>query len=112
MVTQPINLEYDYIIVGAGVAGTVLASRLHERNPKLEILLIEAGADSSKSALAATIAAPLAVTMLTGSEVDWNYKTVPQKHLDGLELYAGGGKAIGGGSVINYGNFLFPWSQV
>jgi uncharacterized protein YneR len=43
------------------------------------------------------------VALLKGSELDWYYETVPQKNLDGLKIYVGAGKAIGGGSVINYG---------
>lgn len=94
---------YDFIIIGAGIGGTVVASRLHERDPSLLILLIEAGPDSSKTELADVIASPMKVALLKGSELDWYYETVPQKNLDGLKLYVGAGKAIGGGSVINYG---------
>ncbi|KAE8446663.1 hypothetical protein EG329_011706 [Mollisiaceae sp. DMI_Dod_QoI] len=94
---------YDYIIVGGGIAGTVVASRLHKRDPSLKVLLIEAGPDSSKTSLAAITEVPTQVALLRGSELDWNNATVPQKHLDNREVYSGGGKALGGGSVINYG---------
>jgi choline dehydrogenase-like flavoprotein len=99
------NLEkaFDFIIVGAGIGGTVVASRLHERDPSLSILLIEAGPDSSKTELAEVTMSPMKVALLKGSELDWYYETVPQKNLDGLKIYVGAGKAIGGGSVINYG---------
>ena len=95
---------YDFIIVGAGIAGTVLASRLRQRNFSLSILLVEAGADSTNHPL---VPSPLTVQSLKGTELDWNYATTPQRHLDGQSLYAPAGKALGGGSVINYGKSSF-----
>jgi choline dehydrogenase-like flavoprotein len=89
-------------MVGGGIGGTVVASRLHQRDPSLSFL-IEAGPDSSKTALAPVVTSPTAVYNLRGSEIDWNYATEPQEHLDGLSLYAGGGKGLGGGSMINFG---------
>jgi choline dehydrogenase-like flavoprotein len=94
---------FDFIIVGGGIGGIVVASRLHERDPSLSVLLIEAGPDSSKTPLAEAVASPVKASLLERSELDWSYETVPQKHLDGLEVYVGAGKALGGGSVINYG---------
>jgi choline dehydrogenase-like flavoprotein len=95
--------SFDFIIVGGGIGGTVVASRLHERDPELSILLIEAGPDSNKTALAPIVASPTAVYGLRGSELDSNYAAEPQEYLDGLSLYAGGGKGLGGGSTINFG---------
>jgi hypothetical protein len=68
---------------------------------------IEAGPDSSKTALAPVVASPTAVYNLRGSELDCNYATEPQEHLDGLSIYAGGGKGLGGGSMINFGMFNY-----
>lgn len=100
--------RYDFIIVGAGIAGTVLASRLHERDPALSILLIEAGPDPTQTPLAKTVSSAVGARLLRGSALDWNYLTVPQKNLDGRQIYAGAGKGIGGGSIINFGRFKMP----
>lgn len=64
--------SFDYIIVVGRIAGTVIASRLHERQPALNILLIEAGPNSTKMFLAEIIAVPSEVAQLKGSELDWN----------------------------------------
>jgi len=87
-----------YIIVGGGIAGCVVASRLHERDPLLDILLIEAGTDASNHPL---VPGAMTAQQLLHSELDWDYKTTPQSHLNNRECYAGAGKALGGGSVIN-----------
>ena len=96
--------QFDYVIVGGGIAGTVLASRLHEGDTSLSILVIEAGHDQSQHPL---VRSPLSAPLLKGSDIDWNYTTVPQQHLDDRIFYASGGKALGGGSVTNYGNWSF-----
>ena len=94
---------FDYIIIGAGIAGTVLASRLHQKNPTLSVLLIEAGHDQSQHP---HVPGPLTVALLKGSKADWNYATTPQKHLNGRQCYAAAGKGLGGGSIINYGKYF------
>jgi choline dehydrogenase-like flavoprotein len=99
---------FDFIIVGGGIGGTAVASRLYERDPSLSILLIEADPDSSKTPLAEAVASPVKAPLLKRSELDWSYETVPQKHLDGLKVYVGAGKAMRGGSVINYGTHNIP----
>ncbi|KAM3072432.1 hypothetical protein ACMFMG_009233 [Clarireedia jacksonii] len=88
----------DYIVVGGGIAGCVVASRLHEKDPSLSITLIEAGPDASEHP---HVPQAMTAQLLLHSELDWDYKTVPQRHLNNRECYAAGGKALGGGSVIN-----------
>ena len=68
------DIEYDYIIVGAGSAGCVLANRLTE-DPNVTVLLLEAGPVDTE----AEMQVPLAWVKLIGTEVDWYYQTVPQK---------------------------------
>jgi choline dehydrogenase len=87
---------FDYIVIGAGSAGCVLASRLTER-PDTSVLLIEAGPPDRKR----EIHIPAAFSKLFRTEVDWNYSTDPQAHLNGRSLYWPRGKTLGGSSSIN-----------
>ena len=86
----------DYIIVGAGSAGCVLANRLSQ-NPNTSVLLIEAGGADTKR----EIHIPLGWLKLFESEVDWNYRTTPQAALGGRRVYWPRGKTLGGCSSIN-----------
>ena len=86
----------DYIIVGAGSAGCVLASRLAE-DPQTRVLLIEAGGPDTRS----EIRIPLAWLKLFKSEVDWDYVTTPQAGLGGRRIYWPRGKTLGGCSSTN-----------
>ena len=92
--------EYDYIIVGAGSAGCVLANRLSE-NSNVTVLLLEAGGLDSKT----EIEVPLAYPVLQLSEVDWQYTTVPQKAaclaMKDHKSRWPRGKVLGGTSSIN-----------
>lgn len=87
---------YDYIVIGAGSAGCVLASRLTER-PDRTVLLIEAGPPDSRR----EIRIPAAFSKLFKTPVDWNYSTEPQPELNGRRLYWPRGKMLGGSSSMN-----------
>lgn len=87
--------EFDYVIVGGGTAGSVLAHRLTE-DPDVKVLVLEAGSDFVP---ANVDAAPLWYTLL-GSSVDWGYQTVPQPGLGGRRVYEPRGKLPGGSSNL------------
>ena len=87
---------YDYVIVGAGTAGCVLAARLSE-DPSTRVLLVEAGGKDSKQ----EIAVPAAFSKLFDTDFDWGYRTVPQAGLDDRTLYWPRGRVLGGSSSIN-----------
>src|SRR6187549_970128 len=97
---EPPVRGYDYIVVGAGTAGSVIASRLSE-DPDTEVLLIEAG---SATALP-EMELPGIWPVLLGTPASWGESTVVQNFL-GTPMAAPRGRALGGSSSINGLNFL------
>jgi choline dehydrogenase len=88
--------RYDYVIVGAGSAGCILANKL-SGDPGTSVLLLEAGPrDRSKE-----IRIPAAFSKLFKSKFDWGYETTPQQGLNGRRLYFPRGKTLGGSSAMN-----------
>jgi choline dehydrogenase len=87
---------YDYVIVGAGSAGCVLANRLTE-DPTTTVLLLEAGGPDE----AQEIHIPAAFSSLFKSPLDWAYETEEQPYLNNRRLYWPRGRVLGGSSSIN-----------
>ncbi len=90
-------MKPDYIIIGAGSAGCVLANRLSE-NPQINVLLIEAGGKDSKM----EIHIPAAYSKLNyDKSLNWDFFTEPQKYVKNRKMYQPRGKTLGGSSSIN-----------
>lgn len=91
--------NYDYIIVGGGSAGSVLANRL-SANPKNKVLVLEAGHPDYK--LDFRIHMPAALTYpLQGKTYNWWYESEPEPHMHNRRIYQPRGKVLGGSSCIN-----------
>ena len=88
--------SYDYVIVGAGSAGCVLAARLSE-NPDLRVALIEAGGPDT----AQEIHIPAAFPQLFKTQYDWDLSTDAEPQLDGRRTYLPRGRMLGGSSSMN-----------
>jgi choline dehydrogenase len=90
-------VNYDYIIVGAGAAGCVLANRLSE-DPHTRVLLIEAGGSDDRF----LIRMPLGMLRaFRDPALTWGYTSEPEPHLDGRTLMVARGRVLGGSSSIN-----------
>ena len=89
--------RFDYVLVGAGSAGCVLAARLSE-DPACRVLLLEAGGRCDSAAMRT----PARYGELQDSPWDWGDRTVPQPHLGGRRIFMPQGRTVGGSSAINY----------
>jgi choline dehydrogenase len=87
---------YDYIIVGSGSAGSVLANRLSAK-PEAKVLLLEAGG-SDKSLF---VRMPAGIARLGSPRFNWQYETAPQAAMNGRRMYQPRGRTLGGSSSVN-----------
>jgi choline dehydrogenase-like flavoprotein len=88
--------NYNYIVVGAGAAGCVVANRL-SADPGVRVLLLEAGGPDSSP----LIHMPVGFTKLTTPDVNWGFATVPQPELDNRRMHYPQGRVLGGSTAIN-----------
>jgi choline dehydrogenase len=89
--------HYDYVVIGAGSAGCVVANRLTE-DSDTTVLLLEAGNPDTKP----EIQIPSECISLLGSEVDWSYFSEPEPYLNDRRMFCSRGKVLGGSSAINF----------
>jgi choline dehydrogenase len=87
---------FDYVIVGAGSAGCVLANRLSE-DPDVQVLLLEAGPPDTKE----NVHVPLGYLQLATTDVDWDYHSAPERECYGRRIPLPRGKVLGGSSSVN-----------
>ncbi|KAI5271522.1 choline dehydrogenase [Aureobasidium subglaciale] len=101
------SVQYDYIIVGGGTAGCVLANRL-SADPSISVALIEAGPTvfNDSRVLSISPSGPA-----WGTELDWNYTTIPQIHVNNAVLTYHAGRDVGGTSTINGMVYLRPTAE-
>ncbi|KAK1227521.1 hypothetical protein PQX77_009474 [Marasmius sp. AFHP31] len=92
------NTNYDYVIVGAGTAGSVLANRLSEDGEN-RVLVVEAGVDNADIQ---NIIVPFLATRASNTIVDWNFTTIPQIGMLNRTIPLPRGHVLGGSSSINY----------
>ncbi|PBK74036.1 aryl-alcohol-oxidase from pleurotus Eryingii [Armillaria solidipes] len=98
-VTDLPTLDFDYIIVGGGTAGNVLANRLTE-DSDISVLVLEAG-NSTADVLLSQV--PFFCTLATpNTPLDWNFTTIPQPGLNGRAIPIPRGFGLGGSSAVNY----------
>lgn len=86
----------DYVIVGAGSAGCVLANRLSE-DPDVRVLLLEAGGKDGSI----NVKIPAAFPNQFHTKMDWDYSTEPEPYVDGKRMYVPRGRSLGGCSSMN-----------
>ena len=90
------DIQCDYLVVGTGSAGAVVANQL-SADPGTPVLALEAGPRDKNR----FIAIPAGFSKLFRSEIDWDYLTEPEKELGGREIYWPRGKVLGGSSSMN-----------
>lgn len=94
---KPQRMSADYIIIGAGTSGLLIANRL-SANSKTRVVLIEPGSDDRNNP---NVTDPLNRNENAKSPIDWSYRSIPQSRLNNRSIEFAAGKIVGGTSMIN-----------
>ncbi|KAH7418086.1 putative aryl-alcohol dehydrogenase [Cadophora sp. MPI-SDFR-AT-0126] len=97
--------KFDFVIVGGGTAGLVVATRLTE-DPNVKVLVLEAGANKLNDPRIVTPG--LAASLYDDPDFDWCFMSVPQEHLKGRRIAQPKGRTLGGSTAINLGMIIYP----
>ncbi|KAL3420925.1 GMC oxidoreductase [Phlyctema vagabunda] len=97
--------KFDFIVVGGGTAGLVVATRLTE-DPKVKVLVLEAG--SNRLDDPRIVVPGLAASLYDDPEFDWCFMSPPQEHLKGRQIAQPKGRTLGGSTAINLGMVIYP----
>ncbi|ORY64903.1 GMC oxidoreductase [Pseudomassariella vexata] len=95
--TLPLDATFDYVVVGSGIGGLVVANRLSS-DPNVSVLILEAGKLDDRSE---DVTVPEHIGFSYPDRYDWKLETVPQDYLDGSRRAYKQGKVVGGSAVIN-----------
>ncbi|RDW66507.1 hypothetical protein BP6252_10142 [Coleophoma cylindrospora] len=97
--------RFDFIVVGGGTSGLVVASRLSE-DPNVNVLVLEAGPDRLDDPRITTPG--FAPQTYNNPDFDWRFMSTPQEHLDGRQIAQPKGRILGGSTAINLGMLIYP----